>query len=103
MSNYKVWMDLEMSGLNPAYDKILEIATVVTDNNLEIIFVGYSSSGDVFAINHDGSNVNNFPVQINSKILNGVGIYDINDNGKDDIVVATENDKEIHIIYDDGS
>ena len=40
MSNYKVWMDLEMSGLNPAYDKILEIATVVTDNNLEIIAMG---------------------------------------------------------------
>ena len=79
------------------------LANLDSDNNLEIIFVGYSSSGDVFAINHDGSNVNNFPVQINSKILNGVSIYDINDNGKDDIVVATENDKEIHIIYDDGS
>ena len=79
------------------------LANLDSDNNLEIIFVGYSSSGDVFAINHDGSNVNNFPVQINSKILNGVSIYDINNNGKDDIVVATENDKEIHIVYDDGS
>ena len=79
------------------------LANLDSDEDLEIIFTGYSSSGDVFAINYDGSDVNNFPVEINSKILNGVAIYDINSNGKDDIVVATENDKEIHIIYDNGS
>ena len=79
------------------------LANLDNDEDLEIIFTGYSSSGDVFAINYDGSDVNNFPVEINSKILNGVAIYDINSNGKDDIVVATENDKEIHIIYDNGS
>jgi oligoribonuclease len=32
-----VWMDLEMTGLEPATDKILEIATVVTDSDLNII------------------------------------------------------------------
>ncbi len=32
-----VWMDLEMTGLEPATDKILEIATVITDSNLNII------------------------------------------------------------------
>ena len=79
------------------------LANLDSDEDLEIIFTGYSSSGDVFAINYDGSDVNNFPVEINSKILNGVAIYDINSNGKDDIVVATENDKEIHIIYDNGA
>jgi len=79
------------------------LANLDSDEDLEIIFTGYSNSGDVFAINYDGSDVNNFPVEINSKILNGVAIYDINSNGKDDIVVATENDKEIHIIYDNGS
>tara|TARA_B100001142_G_scaffold330391_1_gene399078 strand:- start:52661 stop:55537 length:2877 start_codon:yes stop_codon:yes gene_type:complete len=79
------------------------LANLDSDEDLEIIFTGYSNSGDVFAINYDGSDVNNFPVEINSKILSGVAIYDINSNGKDDIVVATENDKEIHIIYDNGS
>ncbi len=79
------------------------LANLDNDEDLEIVFTGYSSSGDVFAINHDGSNVDNFPVEINSKILNGVAIHDLNNNGKDDIVVATENDKEIHIIYDDGT
>ncbi len=35
-----VWIDLEMTGLNPQYDVILEIAVVVTDNNLDIIAQG---------------------------------------------------------------
>ena len=73
------------------------------DDDLEIIMYGYSSSGDIFAINNDGSPVNNFPAQINEKILKGGAIYDINNNGYDDIVVATENDKLIAIIYDDGT
>jgi oligoribonuclease len=40
-----VWMDLEMSGLDPETNTILEIATVITDGNLEII-----SEGPVLAI-----------------------------------------------------
>ena len=79
------------------------LANIDNDDYLEIIFAGYTSSGDVFAINHDGTNVQNFPININQKILRGVAIFDINQNGKDDIVVATENDKLISIIYDDGS
>ena len=31
-----IWLDLEMTGLEPATDKILEIATVVTDADLNI-------------------------------------------------------------------
>lgn len=37
-----VWIDLEMTGLDPAIDTILEIATVVTDNDLKIIAQGPS-------------------------------------------------------------
>jgi oligoribonuclease len=33
-------MDLEMTGLDPARDKIVEIATLVTDDNLEIVAEG---------------------------------------------------------------
>ncbi|MBI71898.1 MAG: hypothetical protein CMG61_00310 [Candidatus Marinimicrobia bacterium] len=79
------------------------LANLDNDDDLEIIMYGYSSSGDIFAINNDGSSVNNFPAQINEKILKGGAIYDINNNGYDDIVVATENDKLIAIIYDDGT
>lgn len=32
-----VWIDMEMSGLDPQRERILEIATVVTDENLEVL------------------------------------------------------------------
>ena len=38
--NYLVWIDLEMTGLDPQHDVILEIATIITDNNLNIIATG---------------------------------------------------------------
>ena len=79
------------------------LANLDNDNDLEIVFAGYTNSGDVFAINHNGTNVENFPVNIDEKILRGVAIFDINQNGKDDIVIATENEKLIQVIYDNGN
>ncbi len=35
-----VWMDLEMTGLDPAKDVIVEIATIVTDDDLKIVGEG---------------------------------------------------------------
>jgi oligoribonuclease len=35
-----IWIDLEMTGLEPQSDQILEIATVVTDAHLEILAQG---------------------------------------------------------------
>jgi oligoribonuclease len=35
-----VWMDLEMTGLDPARDVIVEIATLITDDDLQIIAEG---------------------------------------------------------------
>lgn len=32
-----VWIDLEMTGLDVRKDKIMEIACLITDNNLDII------------------------------------------------------------------
>lgn len=40
-----VWIDLEMTGLNPDSDVIIEIATVVTDKDLNVL-----AEGPVFAI-----------------------------------------------------
>ena len=37
-----VWMDLEMTGLDPEVDTILEIATLITDGELNIIAEGPS-------------------------------------------------------------
>ncbi len=35
-----IWIDLEMTGLNPDTDLIIEIATIVTDKNLNILAQG---------------------------------------------------------------
>ena len=40
-----VWIDLEMTGLDPVTDQILEVATVVTDSQLDIL-----ADGPVIAI-----------------------------------------------------
>ncbi|WP_438864040.1 oligoribonuclease [Neptunicella sp.] len=46
-----VWIDLEMTGLDPDSDKILEIATIVTDSELNVL-----AEGPVLAI-HQPDNV----------------------------------------------
>lgn len=38
--NNLIWIDLEMTGLNPKIDHILEIATIITDSNLKILAEG---------------------------------------------------------------
>ncbi|CUX97460.1 oligoribonuclease [Candidatus Hoaglandella endobia] len=40
MNNNLIWIDLEMTGLNPEIDCILEIATIVTNANLTILAEG---------------------------------------------------------------
>ena len=37
-----IWIDLEMTGLNPQHDRIIEIATVVTDSDLKVLAEGPS-------------------------------------------------------------
>ena len=35
--NNLIWIDMEMSGLSPQTDRILEVALVITDSELDII------------------------------------------------------------------
>lgn len=49
-----IWLDLEMTGLEPSTDVILEIATIVTDSQLNIL-----AEGPVFAIHQSEQVLNN--------------------------------------------
>jgi oligoribonuclease len=48
--NHLIWIDLEMTGLIPEKDVIIEIATVITDQNLNIL-----AEGPVIAIHQPDS------------------------------------------------
>ena len=48
--NNLIWIDLEMTGLDPDHDVIIEIATVVTDKDLNIL-----AEGPVLAIHQEDS------------------------------------------------
>lgn len=49
-----IWLDLEMTGLEPETDVILEIATIVTDSQLNIL-----AEGPVFAIHQSDDVLDN--------------------------------------------
>jgi len=47
---YLVWIDLEMTGLDPEKERIIEMATIITDSELNLV-----AEGPVVAINQPGS------------------------------------------------
>jgi oligoribonuclease len=63
-----IWLDLEMTGLNPERDRIIEIATIVTDTHLNII-----AEGPVFAIHQPQSLLDQMD-EWNTKQHNGSGL-----------------------------
>ena len=50
MSAHLVWIDLEMTGLDPEQDRIIEMATIITDGDLNLI-----AEGPVLAIRQEQS------------------------------------------------
>jgi len=49
-NNALIWIDLEMTGLFPDKDSIIEVATIITDANLEIV-----AEGPVIAVHQPDS------------------------------------------------
>ena len=79
------------------------IVNMDTDDELEIAIGGYSSSGDIFVVNHDGTDLAGFPLEINEKMWKGFAAHDLNNNGLDDLVITTDGDDLILVVYDDAT
>ncbi|WP_457913902.1 oligoribonuclease [Candidatus Gillettellia adelgis] len=67
-----LWIDLEMTGLDPKRDRIIEIATLVTDANLNIL-----AEGPLIAVHQSNAQLNmmnewNMHIHINSGLINRV-------------------------------
>ena len=71
------------------------IGDIDSDPELEIVVGSYqspTSSSPIFAINHDGTDVEGFPFVVGEKIKAGVALGDLDGNGKDDIVFGSDGD-----------
>lgn len=69
-----IWIDLEMTGLDPDTDRIIEIATVVTDADLNIL-----AEGPVFAIHQS------------DKVMNGMDEWNTRQHGNSGLTERVKN------------
>ncbi|HVT63235.1 MAG TPA: oligoribonuclease, partial [Legionellaceae bacterium] len=68
-----IWIDLEMTGLDPKKDRIIELATVVTDSNLTIL-----AEGPIFAIHQS------------AELLNGMDAWNTRQHGQSGLVARVQ-------------
>lgn len=69
-SNALVWIDMEMTGLSPERDRIIEIATIITDSNLEVI-----AEGPVLAV-HQSNAMLSAMDEWNTRTHNATGLVE---------------------------
>jgi oligoribonuclease len=65
-----IWIDLEMTGLNPETDRIIEVATIVTDGQLNIL-----AEGPVLVV-HQSDAVLKGMDDWNTRTHNGTGLVE---------------------------
>jgi len=67
-ANHLIWIDMEMTGLDPEKERIIEIATIVTDSDLNMI-----AEGPVFAV-HQSNELLQGMDSWNTRQHNGSGL-----------------------------
>jgi len=78
------------------------IGNIDDDNELEVIVGGYqspTSTSPIYAINHDGSEVEGFPYIVGEKMKSGAALADMDGNGIDDIIFGTDSDN-LYVLLD---
>ncbi len=73
-SSNLIWVDLEMTGLEPSVDRIIEIATIVTDQELNII-----AQGPVMAVHQS------------DEVLNGMDDWNQKHHGESGLIERVKN------------
>ena len=68
--NALVWIDLEMTGLIPDRDRIIEMATIITDSNLDVI-----AEGPVIAV-HQSDDLLSTMDEWNTRTHNETGLVE---------------------------
>ncbi|RJG05582.1 oligoribonuclease [Noviherbaspirillum cavernae] len=82
-----IWVDMEMTGLDPDTDRIIEIAVIVTDSDLNVL-----AEGPVFAIHQS------------DEVLNGMDSWNKGTHGRSGLIdrvkasTVTEADAEMALI-----
>ena len=69
-----IWIDLEMTGLSPEHDRVIEIATVVTDKDLNVL-----GEGPVYAISQPQA------------MLDGMDEWNTRQHGKSGLTARVQN------------
>lgn len=69
-----IWIDLEMTGLSPEADVIIEIATIVTDSQLQVL-----DEGPVYAVYQE------------DRLLDGMDEWNTNQHGKSGLTERVRN------------
>jgi len=76
--NNLIWIDLEMTGLNPEADRIIEVATIVTDSQLNIL-----AEGPVIAVHQD------------DHIMNSMDEWNTRTHGKTGLTERVKNSRTV--------
>ncbi|MDX5152503.1 MAG: oligoribonuclease [Acidiferrobacterales bacterium] len=76
--NNLIWIDLEMTGLNPEADRIIEVATIVTDSQLNVL-----AEGPVIAVHQD------------DQIMNSMDEWNTRTHGKTGLTERVKNSRTV--------
>ena len=79
-----IWVDLEMTGLDPETDRIIEVAVVVTDANLNVL-----AEGPVYAIHQTDA------------VLNGMDAWNKGTHGRSGLIDRVEASNITEAMADD--